>query len=84
MRLMLAPRSANALPGSPSFFGNLLRMTAEQFSFKGVLASSLNRRLDVFGASVISKRHRVLCHLDVMINCFRSLDGNTTSGSDAF
>ncbi|GJT56711.1 hypothetical protein Tco_0991765 [Tanacetum coccineum] len=27
---------------SPSFFGNLLRMTAEQFSFKGVLANSLN------------------------------------------
>ncbi|GJR28476.1 hypothetical protein Tco_1104708 [Tanacetum coccineum] len=51
-----APRSANALhvvipvnshgirnrPGSLSFFGNLLRMTAEQFSFKGVLANSLN------------------------------------------
>ncbi|GJV99984.1 hypothetical protein Tco_1555236 [Tanacetum coccineum] len=29
-------------PGSPSFFGNLLRMTAEQFSFNGVLAISLN------------------------------------------
>ncbi|GKF79671.1 hypothetical protein Tco_0235239, partial [Tanacetum coccineum] len=27
---------------SPSFFGNLLRMTAEQFSFKGVLANSFN------------------------------------------
>ncbi|GJT85772.1 hypothetical protein Tco_1067489 [Tanacetum coccineum] len=56
IRLMLAPRSAKALhvlipenshgirnrPGSPSFFGNLLRMTAEQFSFNGVLAISLN------------------------------------------
>ncbi|GJV66930.1 hypothetical protein Tco_1482439 [Tanacetum coccineum] len=53
---MLAPRSAKALhvlipenshgmrnrPGSPSFLGNLFRMTAEQFSFKGVLAISLN------------------------------------------
>ncbi|GKF96775.1 hypothetical protein Tco_0292596 [Tanacetum coccineum] len=53
---MLAPRSASALhvvipvnshgirnrPGSPSFFGNLLRMTAEQLSFKGVLSISLN------------------------------------------
>ncbi|GKF34247.1 hypothetical protein Tco_0107447 [Tanacetum coccineum] len=29
-------------PGSPSFFGNLFRMTAEQFSFNGVLAISLN------------------------------------------
>ncbi|GKG61418.1 hypothetical protein Tco_0619143, partial [Tanacetum coccineum] len=43
-----------------------------------------NRRLDVFGASVISRRHRVLCHLGVMINCFWSLDGNTTSGSNTF
>ncbi|GKG10113.1 hypothetical protein Tco_0338859 [Tanacetum coccineum] len=50
IRLMLAPRSAKALhvlisensqgirnrPGSPSFFGNLFRRTAEQFSFNGV------------------------------------------------
>ncbi|GJQ98871.1 reverse transcriptase domain-containing protein [Tanacetum coccineum] len=50
IRLMLAPRSAKALhvlnpenshgirnrPGSPSFLGNLFRMTAEQFSFNGV------------------------------------------------
>ncbi|GKF87857.1 hypothetical protein Tco_0258734, partial [Tanacetum coccineum] len=50
IRLMLAPRSAKALhvlipenshgirnrPWSPSFFGNLFRMTAEQFSFNGV------------------------------------------------
>ncbi|GJY63421.1 hypothetical protein Tco_0464881 [Tanacetum coccineum] len=56
IRLMLAPRSSKALhvlipenshgirnrPGSPSFFGNLFRMTAEQFSFNGVLAISLN------------------------------------------
>ncbi|GKD48087.1 hypothetical protein Tco_1277063, partial [Tanacetum coccineum] len=53
IRLMLGPRSAKALhvlipenshgirnrPGSPSFFGNLFRMTAE---LNGVLAISLN------------------------------------------
>nr|GFC57806.1 hypothetical protein [Tanacetum cinerariifolium] len=56
MRLMLAPRSANAkhssipgnsqgmrnFPESPSFLGNLFRMTAEQCSFIGVRAISLS------------------------------------------
>nr|GEX55615.1 hypothetical protein [Tanacetum cinerariifolium] len=53
IKLMLAPRSARALhlsslkpykignfTGSPSFSGNFLRITAEQFSLKGVFASS--------------------------------------------
>nr|GEW27094.1 reverse transcriptase domain-containing protein [Tanacetum cinerariifolium] len=30
-----------------------------------------NRRLDVFGAFVISRRHRVLCHLDLTFYYFR-------------
>nr|GFB13953.1 reverse transcriptase domain-containing protein [Tanacetum cinerariifolium] len=30
-----------------------------------------NRRLDVFGASIISRRHRVLCHLGLMFYYFR-------------
>ncbi|GKA74228.1 hypothetical protein Tco_0780530 [Tanacetum coccineum] len=50
-----------------------------------------NRRLDVFGTSVISRRHRVLCHLGFTFHYFRrrrssrnrgSLVSNTTSGGD--
>ncbi|GJT60842.1 hypothetical protein Tco_1004375 [Tanacetum coccineum] len=49
-----------------------------------------NRRLDVFGTSVISRRHRVLCHLGFTFHYFRrrrsssrnrgSLISNTASG----
>ncbi|GJT47049.1 hypothetical protein Tco_0955764 [Tanacetum coccineum] len=56
IKLMLAQRSAKAkhstisgklhgmrsLPGSPSFSGSFFRITAEQFSFTGVLANSNN------------------------------------------
>ncbi|GKE21011.1 hypothetical protein Tco_1432523 [Tanacetum coccineum] len=50
-----------------------------------------NRRLDVFGTSVISGRHRVLCHLGFTFHYFRrrrssrnrgTLISNTTSGGD--
>ncbi|GKA31844.1 hypothetical protein Tco_0718211 [Tanacetum coccineum] len=59
IKLMLAPRSAKAkhstisgkshrirnLSGSPSFPSNFFRITAEQFSFTGVLAKSNNYSL---------------------------------------
>ncbi|GJT85337.1 retrovirus-related pol polyprotein from transposon TNT 1-94 [Tanacetum coccineum] len=35
-----------------------------------------NRRLDVFGASVISRRHRVLCDLGLTFHYFRRSSGN--------
>ncbi|GJV39683.1 hypothetical protein Tco_1418123 [Tanacetum coccineum] len=117
MRLMLAPRSANALhvvipvnshgirnrPGSPSFFGFKVEdkfrdehqghsgkaileikslkdfyefldwsyklfpcvLSFISFDGNGIDALGIGERLDVFGASVISRRHRVLCHLVV-------------------
>ncbi|GKA09986.1 hypothetical protein Tco_0689419 [Tanacetum coccineum] len=50
-----------------------------------------NRRLDVFGASVISRRHRVLCDLGLTFHYFRRSSGNrgsfvsnTTSGGNTF
>nr|GFC32122.1 hypothetical protein [Tanacetum cinerariifolium] len=56
IKLILAPRSARAkhasnsrkshgmrnLPGSPNFLGNFFKITAEQFSFTGVVAKSIN------------------------------------------
>nr|GEY70220.1 hypothetical protein [Tanacetum cinerariifolium] len=36
-----------------------------------------NQRLDVFGASVISRRHRVLCHLGLMFYYFRRRRGGS-------
>ncbi|GJT39776.1 hypothetical protein Tco_0939641 [Tanacetum coccineum] len=50
-----------------------------------------NRRLDVFGASVISRRHRVLCDLGLTFHHFRRSSGNrrsfvsnTASGGNTF
>ncbi|GKF58458.1 hypothetical protein Tco_0171995 [Tanacetum coccineum] len=51
-----------------------------------------NRRLDVFGASVISRRHRVLCDLGLTFHYFRrrssrnrrSFVSNTSSRGNTF
>nr|GEW14687.1 reverse transcriptase domain-containing protein [Tanacetum cinerariifolium] len=40
-----------------------------------------NRRLDVFGASVISRRHSVLCHLGFTFHYFRRKRGSRNHGS---
>nr|GFC82668.1 hypothetical protein [Tanacetum cinerariifolium] len=40
-----------------------------------------NRRLDVFGASVISRRHRVLYHLSFTLHYFRRKRGSRNRGS---
>nr|GFA14251.1 hypothetical protein [Tanacetum cinerariifolium] len=40
-----------------------------------------NQRLDVFGASVISRRHRVLSHLDLTFYYFRRKRGCRNRGS---
>ncbi|GJX17120.1 hypothetical protein Tco_0217952 [Tanacetum coccineum] len=50
-----------------------------------------NRRLDVFGAPVVSRRHRVLCDLGLTFHYLRrssgnrgSLVSNTNSGGNTF
>nr|GFB45811.1 hypothetical protein [Tanacetum cinerariifolium] len=82
IRFMLAPRSARAkhssipgksheirnLSGSPSF-SELLVMKSRQIWY--LIFSLDNQRLDVFGAFVISRRHRVLCHLALTFYYFR-------------
>nr|GEV51436.1 ribonuclease H-like domain, reverse transcriptase, RNA-dependent DNA polymerase [Tanacetum cinerariifolium] len=40
-----------------------------------------NRRLDVFGYSVISRRHHVLCHLGITFHYFRRRRGSRNRGS---
>ncbi|GJV48399.1 hypothetical protein Tco_1438611 [Tanacetum coccineum] len=63
-------------PGSPSFFGNLLRMTAEQFSFKGVLANSLN--FSLFPIKVF----KVEANLGMSIKASNGVTTGATLGSD--
>ncbi|GJZ10705.1 hypothetical protein Tco_0545464 [Tanacetum coccineum] len=61
-------------PGSPTFFGNLLRMTAEQFSFKGVLANSLN--FSLFPTKVF----KVEANLGMSIKASELSNNRTTFG----
>nr|GEW53560.1 hypothetical protein [Tanacetum cinerariifolium] len=54
----------------PTNYG-LMAFSSSSFSFDNESFKMDNQRLDVFGASVISRRHRVLCHLRLTFYYFR-------------
>nr|GFC12465.1 hypothetical protein [Tanacetum cinerariifolium] len=97
MRFMLAPRSAKAKHSSIRGKSNgqakrRLRSTNRSFNWLNngsnnwlsmrYLSFNLdNQRLDVFSASVISRRHRVLCHIGFTFHYFRMRRGSRNRGS---
>nr|GFA48622.1 hypothetical protein [Tanacetum cinerariifolium] len=72
MRFMLASRSAKAKHSS---------ILGKSHGMGNLLVSPAFLKLDVFGASIISRRHRVLCHLGFTFHYFIRRRGSRNHGS---